>query len=1085
MGRKLCCCTLPCQGGCGCWSGAPKVCCECASCTCSIGVMCCKINCLVCPCLIIILLIFSWALLPVAMYQEEVLDNADIAGQLLTNILAQFAQQITPCTNAFMALCRIINKVLILVYALLAIIGDALGLTFNGQPIFSWVQNEHLARYQQTKLKKERVRNEYIAQAVKAHGVSSFYDLPLHQQHAIYYAARNHMSVVQNQVPIFDQTIACTIVIELSTFIDDFLDILDFFLVTFFQKIISALIPAIQQIANGQCTPTTLNTCLPNLIQIFIKLALDLILDTIPYGKCLNDIPMSIPRCICSITGTSNRVDTYLVGCMFKDCNVTGYANGFSAFIGCLDLKSLVKSIFSISSSTAQTNSNVVQTQIQIAELSSATQDVAISIDQLNALLTPGASMLQSDRYDMSHISRLAEFKKAKAAELRQIQETFDAHRTIVELYLNRTLVLAAGNETTTGNETEPAASTSTAQNSTYFERFLASSNTSSEDVRNVIDIHDYFVQNAEIAPHALTLMEVLGHIVNKTMYLWSLDHELTLAVAMQHYREIPIGKGYWAAKQMAIHARENRKDNYTVIPIDKYHEAVANYTKTAVDYSKFFTYSGVSGRHTSYDEQAINKQMNDSFTAWKQRNTEILQMQDARKMEANGLSIIMTISGVLSILLLGGSQIMGVNCSSICGACCAQGLNCCMTCSSCMIVLIGLIAFFGVNMITNLLTGTTDYEDIISEIIAGIGGSILNIYKMPPTQMQIINNMNTLGSIVYTSMDKIVIQAIRINVRVAMFAIPILVLPEPEPDDTVISYLEALIFYNYFAPCTMDSDCPRNGRCRVRVAPNDPSNLCERDCTSTEPCFTPMGNCTVAPFLITGYCPELTVPSFNFLINFQCNSLGYNDNDLTYTANLIFQQHGFRWQFFVTGDFWRFVWQILYAPILALRHVTRLLATMDGIPALGLFTGLLQGFPIALPGGAILPTLTAISYFLLPPIQSVIHWLHDFFAYFNFEPFIYFLSFTQWPNWAESPPYGSATVSEWSCFVIHIPSTLIGTWLWINGLAILLILLFNPISYRIYKGIWLLLWMFIKIFLYLCGCISKKSMNNTTNDYL
>lgn len=1023
---------------------------------------------MVCPLTIVLILVFCFSLLPVAMYQQQVLSNADAAGQMFSNILAQFAQQITPCTSAWNVLAKIINKVLIIVYALLGTFANAIGLSINGSAVFGWALNEHVAAYRQTRLKKEQVRDVYIANALKMYGVSRMDQLSLDHQYEIYHGALREMRAVPNQISLLSPSAFCGIVTGIGGFIDDFLDIFDTFILSFVQKIVSALAKAIKAIQDSQCTPSNTDTCLPDLIEIFVKLILDIILSTIPYGNCLNDIPMSIPRCMCSVIGVTNRVDVHLVGCMFKSngCNITGYSNGFSAFIGCLDLKKLVKQIFGISSSTAAANENIAQAQIQIAELSALTQDLAISIEQLNELISPTSHLQVSDRYNMGHLVRLAEFREAKLLEIEEIRRNFTISQQIYFDYMNHT-----------GNETVINSTTPEVSNKTYYEQFIDRSNTSDPAVQSVIELHDYFAANVELAPHGLTVIEVISHLADTTLKLWAMEN-LSIETAMHHYSKVPLHKGYWAAQQLAIHARENKKSNYTVTPMDSYHEVVSNYTQIAVDYTQFFTYSGITAE-TTMDQQEMKAHMNESLNNWKLRNAEILRLQNSRTMEANGLSVIITISGALSILLLGGSQIANVNCSSICGECCSQGLGCCSSCSSCILLLIGLVAFFGVNMVTNLLTNSTDNEDIISGLLKTIGDSLLDLYKKPPTNLQIITNFNDLGTAVQSSMDKIVIQAIRLVVKVSMFAIPILTLPEPESDDTVLSYVQGLILYPYFSPCTTDADCPGKGRCRLYGMP------CGRDCTSAAPCLNPQGNCTVAPFLVENYCPENGVPTFNFILDFQCGSWGYNDEALTYTSNAVFQVDGWSWKFFITRDFWRFVWEILYAPILALMFVTRLVSTMKGVPALGLFTGLLQGFPIALPFGSLLPVLTVVSYFFLTPTQAVIHWLDSFFWYFGFWPFPWLQQFTRWPNWVDNPPYGSSTVSGWSCFVIHVPSTLIGLWLWINIFAIVAVLLFNPLSKKIYWVIWYLLVDFMTVLVGMCGFVSSTVVNRGSNDYL
>ncbi len=1017
------------------------------------------------------MLIFCFALLPVAMYQQQVLSNADAAGVMFSNVLAQFAQQVTPCTSAYNVLAKIINKVLIIVYALLATFANALLIQFNGGAVFGWALNEHVAAYRQTRLKKEQVRDAYITNALRMHGAERMDQLSIDHQSAIYYGAFHEMRAVQNQASLIDPTSFCNVITGIGGFIDDFLVIFDQFILSFVQKIVSALAIAIQDIQNSSCTVSASNNCLPDLIKIFVKFIFNILLDAIPYGSCLKNIPISIPQCICSVVGTTQRVDVYLVGCIFKEinCNITGYSNGANAFIGCLDLKNLVKKIFGISSSTSTANVNIAQAQIQIANLSAMTQDIAISLNQLTALLIPASSHLQvTNRYNFDHHLALSEFRKGKEAEIEGFHRDFETTHRVYYEFVNRTL------NDTMENETE------TATNKTYYEQFIETANTSNPAVQSIIEMHDFFEETTPIAEHGLTVMEIAVHLSDTILMLWSRD-DLSVELAMHHLAKVPLHKGYWAVQQMAVHGRERKNANYTVTPMDAYHEVVANYTQMAVDYTKFFSYSGVNSA-TVTDQDALNAHMNRSMEDWRLRNAEILRLQNARTMENNGLSVIITISGALSMLLLGGSQIANLNCSSICGQCCAQGLGCCSSCSSCIILFIGLVAFFGVNMVTNLFTGKTDHEDIISEIINTIGGSLLDWYNKPPTNLQIINNFADLGTVFQTSLDKIVIQAIRITVRVSMFAMPILTLPEPEPDDTVLSYIQSLIFYPYFSPCTTDDDCPGKGRCRLYATKTDP---CGHDCTSSSPCLNPQGNCTVAPFLIQDYCPENGVPTFNFLIDFQCDSLGYNDADLTYTNSTSFQENGFRWRFFITTDFWRFVWQILYAPILALKFLMRVLITTKGIPALGLFTGVLQGFPLAIPFGWLLPTLTILSYFFLEPIQVVLGWIDSFTHYFSFQPFVFFQDFTRWPNWMDSPPYGSSTVSQWACFTIHVPSTLIGVWIWVNLIAIVAVLLLNPFSRRVMRVTFYLILDFFTVVLGMCGAISQGVLSRGSNDYV
>lgn len=999
---------------------AATVCC-CKGCGCcgSMVTMYCKINCLLCPFTILMLLVVSFALLPVPMYQESVLNNAGSATQMINTVFANVALQVEPCADAVSALFGMINRALMIVYGLLGIIGDALGLTYQGQPIFSWAQRELVERMHQRELIKQRVRQNYIDSMLVHYGVDSFDDLSEGHRYKVSVGAMREARMVPRQLPIFSSSVVCSFIFEAGTFLQDVLESFDTFIVQFFGAIITALIKAIRD-----------GKSLPDILDILFDVLKDVILSKIPYGYCFTSIPMSLMQCVCSIKGTTSRIDVYAVGCLFKsqDCDVTGYTNGLLAMEGCLGIQNIINQVSNLLTDIQGVFEDVLGIQLDFSGLQDALNNISSGIDELSSLI--GGSKLLNTHQRTLPFTKVGITQAEYDAQMNELRRRAHDRRVIIDRDGLRYIP-------------SPEHTWKVPSNKTSYEIFIETNDLTNPIVKGVKDVHDYAVDHAEVAPHAATVIDTLHQFVNITLFLFR-KPTLTLEEIHFHYGKLDIGGFKFAIHQLANHSRTYRSDNYTsVLPMEEYKRTIDETTQRVVDYTNYYGY----GRPVT--QSHIQRQFNESIQGMKQRSVEIEELNGRRQMEQRGLSVTLSIVGVLSTLLLGG-VLMSVNCSTICGTCCAQGLNCCSGCSACAIVLITLIAFYGSGLITNLVTNSSNNNDFVTPFIDALKDVVLNSYKEPPTQIDIIDAVNNLGDAIMFNLNNVVIQAIRVNVKVAMFAIPILTLPDAMPDDDIISYIEALIFYPYFSPCVTDADCPRKGRCRARIDPSSSSNLCERDCTSDNPCYSPQGVCLVAPFLITGMCPTYEIPNFAATINFQCTTLGWMDDWLRWSATDTFQRVGWSPAFFVTPELWKWVWANMYSTVLSLRFLTRLVSVGVEIPATGLFTGFISNFPITIPFAGWLPSLTAITYFILPTVQSVIHWLGWFCGLFGFQPFTYFVEWQRFPNYLDSPDYGFATTSEWACFGVHTPSTVLGGYMWTNLLLIGLVAALNPFTIEI-----------------------------------
>jgi hypothetical protein len=928
-----------------------------------------------------------------------------------------------------------INKVLMIVYGLLGAICDGLAITFNGQPVFAWAQRELVQRMHQRELIKERVKQSYIDNMLAMYGVNSMSELNEGIQYKISLGAVREARTVPRGVPIFDFSIVCNIMLQIGQFLQDVIDSFDVFIVQFFGKVITALVKAIK---NG--------SSLPDILDILFDVLKSVILSKIPYGKCFVNIPMSLMQCICKIVGTTNRVDVYAVGCIFanSNCDVSSYTNGILAMEGCLGIQKVIDSVDSVLSEIQGVFEKVLGIQLDFGKLQDLLTTISNGISSLSNLISK-KQILEDDF--SSSASNIFYTKEQYDAEMLAIQHRMNTrHRQIFEINEFRRSM-----HNKSSPEYPPIAPVS---NKTAYEIFMETNDLNNPIVQGVKNVHDYTLDHADVAPHAANVLEFFHNLVNTTLFLFN-DPNLTMDKVHYHYGRVAFSSAFHSIGQMGIHSRTYRSDNYTgVLPIEEYHSIINETTYRVIDYTQFYGYG------TAPKQSHIQQQFNESIESMKQRSIELNTLRSARLTEMRGLSVTISIVGVLSTLLLGGA-LMSVNCKNICGACLAQGLNCCSGCSTCAVVLIALIAFFGSGLIMNLTTNSSDNDDFVDPFIKAFQDSgFLNIYDTPPTQVDITNGIINVGDAIQTSLNRVVIQAIRINVKVAMFAVPILVLPDALPDDDIISYIEGLLFYNYFAPCVTNDDCPRNGRCRARDDPNSTTNLCEHDCTSTTPCTNPNGVCIVAPFFITGWCPVNSVPTFDFLIDFQCKSLGYLDDWLTYASTETFQKMGWSPAFFVTAAFWQFVWANMYSVILALRFVTRLVSVGVEIPATGLFTDFISGFPIVIPFASWIPTLTAIAYFILPTVQTVIHSIGWFCGLFGFPPFTYLSEWQRFPNYLDVPDYGSATTSEWACFIVHVPSDIIGGYIWTNFLLIGWVALANPFTIDILLFLLQVFWM-------------------------
>lgn len=335
-------------------------------------------------------------------------------------------------------------------------------------------------------------------------------------------------------------------------------------------------------------------------------------------------------------------------------------------------------------------------------------------------------------------------------------------------------------------------------------------------------------------------------------------------------------------------------------------------------------------------------------------------------------------------------------------------------------------VATKGVNMITNAFNGGGNAApDIISNVLMGLGPSMVSLYSIIPTQSLIDSMFAQLGSIITDTIDDVTRETVyRIACNVP--PLPFIGCPQrPKSGVSASRYLKELVYSRMDEYCQTSDDCyPLRCRRLVDTSQSIPGS-CQMECTSFNPC-SPPGICVGPPLASLGNCLEGS--SFNITFNVVCTNSQFGYPDMDYTKGKVFQSNGFSVAFFTNWEGIMFLLKCILCLLVFLRLITRVIAHGYQLPVLGIFSQFLLQIPLV-PG--FVSYLTPITLFglVIPPkvqyfaVNSMIPffvrvdsmlWFVDWFGISS--PFLSVLSLVRFDNWTTSPPLGSPLAGDWMC---------------------------------------------------------------------
>ena len=368
-------------------------------------------------------------------------------------------------------------------------------------------------------------------------------------------------------------------------------------------------------------------------------------------------------------------------------------------------------------------------------------------------------------------------------------------------------------------------------------------------------------------------------------------------------------------------------------------------------------------------------------------------------------------------------------------------------------IFIIQFLMHMAIGLIGNMLNGGAYvYEDYTTPFFIAVGQDVLNLLKHEATIADIqaiAADTSTAAVGVLDSIGAYALQQISCLIP-PLFGLTCAV--TPPPGITTANYFNLVIYSNIGASCVADVGdnngnfaCTLGSRCRA-PDPNGPQPDAQRDCTAQNPCFSPMGKCTSWPLLPEG----LYLSKYQINITYDVSTEPYPKEGVKYFNSASFQEHGFSWRYIFSTGFFSFMWACMLCVYFAFRDILRIVIVGFQLPPQVLVFGSLVSLPLVPGVLGLLRPLGFFSWTVPMRIQAVAIFLIPIIVWFENSPFVWIttvfggpnlatwlLSFLRWPNYLDSPPFGSATAAVYVNLVRFLPFIMIGVDFWIFWIVI------------------------------------------------
>ena len=363
------------------------------------------------------------------------------------------------------------------------------------------------------------------------------------------------------------------------------------------------------------------------------------------------------------------------------------------------------------------------------------------------------------------------------------------------------------------------------------------------------------------------------------------------------------------------------------------------------------------------------------------------------------------------------------------------------------------------IGLIGNMLNGGAyEFEDYITPFFINVGPYVLDLFKEQATIGDIQNIASITATTAVEVLDSIgayVLQQITCLIP-PLFGLTCAV--SPPPGSTTASYFNLVIYSNIYAPCVADVGdgsgnfgCTLGSRCRA-PDPSGPHPDAQRSCTAENPCYSPMGVCIAWPLIPSG----IYLPTYQVNITYDVSTEPYPAEGVKYYNSASFKNNGLSWRYLFSSGFFSWMWACMLCVYYAGRDVLRIVIVTFEMPPQVLIFGSLLSLPL-IPGVlGILRPLGFFSWTVPARIQTAALAIIPVLVWIENSPFVWIttafggpnlatwaLGFLRWPNYLDSPPFGSATAAVYINLVRFLPFIMIGVDFWIIWAVILFCFIF------------------------------------------
>lgn len=368
-------------------------------------------------------------------------------------------------------------------------------------------------------------------------------------------------------------------------------------------------------------------------------------------------------------------------------------------------------------------------------------------------------------------------------------------------------------------------------------------------------------------------------------------------------------------------------------------------------------------------------------------------------------------------------------------------------------VFILQFLMHMAIGLIGNMLNGGSyTYEDYITPFFINVGQDVLDLFKHEATIADIqaiAADTSTTAVGVLDSIGAYVLQQISCFIP-PLFGLTCAV--TPPPGITTANYFDLVIYSNIGATCVADVGdanhnfaCTLGSRCRA-PDPNGPQPDAQRDCTAENPCYSPTGKCTSWPLLPRG----LYLAKYQINITYDVSTEPYPKEGVKYFNSASFQAHGFSWSYIFSTGFFSFMWACMLCVYYAFRDILRIVIVGFQLAPQVLVFGSLVSLPLVPGVLGLLRPLGFFSWTVPMRIQAAALFFIPILVWFENSPFVWIttifggpnlatwlLSFLRWPNYLDSPPFGSATASVYINLVRFLPFIMMGVDFWIFWIVI------------------------------------------------